>query len=273
MRSHIGRSLEPRLRTHQMVGALSVLAGAVALWRVLSDGEPLWLVVQAGGVTFLCWAIGRELDPDRQATALLAAALVGTWAVVGLPVQLFPAAAALLAARILAETTGRRPLVTDLLFVGIFAAAVSYTPVGFVFGFVLAVSFYVDTRLSDEPDQRAVIAAGLSALGSAGVATFTGAFPQAIPPIEPALAASFVGLALLTVLREPPQPTSVVDSRRKGTFLRPDRVHAARIAVALGIVAGGLLAGDDAAAVVPMAIVLALSLASSEIERAARSRR
>ena len=64
-----------------------------------------------------------------------------------------------------------------------------------------------------------------------GDPTLADAIPQGIPEVRPVLAIPLGLLALVTVAREPPQPTSQVDSRRK-TFLKPGRLHAARIAIA-----------------------------------------
>lgn len=265
--------MDPGLRSNQIILALTGLAGLTGLGAFLFLDKSVWSPVVAAGVTFLAWAIGRELDPDRHATALLsAAAALGVWFIVDIGLGLLAIGGFLGITRIIAETTGRRPLNTDLIVVVIGAAAISFTSPGFVAGFGLAVSIYVDNRMAHEPNPNALLASLVAAVGSTVVATLTGAFPQQIPEVQPVFALATAVLALLAVVREPPDPTSQVDSRRR-SFIRRDRIHAARITVGLLLVVGALISGSESLGLMPVAIVLAFSLASSELERIARARR
>ena len=271
-RSHVGRGLDLGIWSNRAILGLSLIAavaGVVA--TVIFDGSP-WLAVQAGLVTFLVWALTRELDPDRDSTALIAAALAGVWAILGLPVDLLAIGGLVIGARLVAETTGRRPLRTDLFAIAIGAIAISFTPLGFVAGFGIAIAIYVDSRMSDEHNRDALIAALVAATGSAVVVSLSGAFPTQLPPVQPPFVLAVAALTLVAVLREPPQPTSVVDSRR-GNLLSGNRIHASRILVGGLTVAGALVAGPEASALAPVAAALALSLASSEAVRITRTGR
>lgn len=271
-RSHVGRGLDLGIWSNRAILGLSLIAavaGVVA--TVIFDGTP-WLAVQAGLVTFLVWALTRELDPDRDSTALIAAALAGVWAILGLPVDLLAIGGLVIGARLVAETTGRRPLRTDLFAIAVGAIAISFTPLGFVAGFGIAIAIYVDSRMSDEHNRDALIAALVAATGSAVMVSLSGAFPTQLPPLQPPFVLAVAALTLVAVLREPPPPTSVVDSRR-GNLLSGNRIHASRILVGGLTVAGALVAGPEASALAPVAAALALSLASSEAVRITRTGR
>jgi hypothetical protein len=175
----------------------------------------------------------------------------------------------LLVARLLVETTGRRPLPGDLFVVALAATLMSFTPMGWVVGFGLAVAIYVDERMAEESSRVALLAALGAAVGSSVVTTLGDAFPRALPTFRPILIAATGLLALIAVLREPVDPVSFVDSRNK-RFLRRDRVHAGRAAIGVLVFLGAIVSGEAALAVVPMALVVATALASTEVERLQR---
>ena len=270
-RSHVGRPFDFRLRSNQAAVGLTLLAGAVAVGLVVFAERSPWLIVNAGGITFVSWALTREIDPDRAVTATLAAIAGGVWVLADFPVALLALGGLILVGRLIVESTGRRPLTTDLIPIAIYGMAISFTAAGWVAGFAIAIAIYLDNRMADDRHEYATVIALVTAMGASAIATLTGAFPQELPEVRPILATALGVLALIAVLREPPTPTSQVDSRRK-TFLRSDRLHAARVVVAMTLFAAALLAGEAGDEIVPGAIALALSLASSEIERIQRSR-
>jgi len=136
-------------------------------------------------------------------------------------------------------------------------------------GFGLAVAIYVDQRMADEPTRAALLAALAAAVGSSVVTSLGGAFPQVLPTLRPFLTASLGLLAVFAVLREPVDPVSFVDSRNK-RFIRRDRVHAGRALAGLLVFFGSIVSGEPVLAVVPMALVVATALASTEVERLRR---
>jgi hypothetical protein len=269
IRSHIMRALDPANPWNRAILILSFVAGAIgALLTVVIDRD-LILAIQAGGATFLSWALVRELDPDRQVSSITAAVFGGAWALVGLPTTLLPFAGLLVISRLLVETTGRRPLLTDLAALAILATAISYTPLGWVMGFGLAIAISVDDRMSDEHNRAALLAAIAAAIGSSVVVTLAEALPESLPTIRPLLVTATGFLALFAAAREPMQPVSFVDSRNKRLLTR-DRLQAGRVAAGVLIFVGALVSGEDAMAVVPMGFALAIALVSTEVGRIQR---
>jgi hypothetical protein len=268
-RSHLLRPLDPTDPWNRAVLALSVVAGLAGGYLTLAHDRETFLAIEAAGYTFLGWALARELDPDRQVPAIALAILAGTWALLGYGTVLLPFVGLLMTARIVVETTGRRPLPTDLAGMAVLATVISFTPLGWVVGFGLAIAIYIDDRMSGEPSRAALLAALGAAIGSTAVATLSDAFPRSLPITRPLLIAALGVMALIAVIREPLDPVSFVDSRSK-KFLRKDRLHAGRALCAIVLFVGALVSGTEAPDVLPMALVVALSLVSSEVERARR---
>lgn len=271
-RSHVTRPLDPTSPWNRAILGLSAAAGLVGVYLTLAHDRESLLAVQAAGSTFLTWALARELDPDRQVPAIALAALAGVWALLGFEAAILPLAGLLMTARLIVATTGRRPLPTDLAVMASLATVISFTPLGWTMGFGLAVAIYVDDRMSAEPSRLALLAALSAAVGSSVVASLSGAFPRTLPTVDPVLAAALGILAVIAVLREPLDPVSFVDSRSK-RFLRRDRLHAGRAVGAILVFLGALVSGATAPAVVPMAVVVAVAIASTEAERLHRASR
>ena len=233
-------------------------AAAVAARAAGSGAEVLW----APAHTFLMWALGREIDPDRNWTALIAAFAAGVWVLLGLDVVGAPAlAAVMLAARVATNTTGRRPLVSDLIGLAAFAAAVSLTPAGWVGGLGLAVGLYIDDRMSGEPTLAGALAAAGAGLSASGAAALGRVFLQTAPGARPIFTIGVGAVALLSVVRSTPTPVAIVDS---GTPVARSRLHAARALVGALVFAAALVLGRGAFAVGPVALTLALSLAPAD---------
>jgi hypothetical protein len=268
-RSHIVRPLDAASPWNRAILGLTAVAGVAGLFLTLFFDHDLFLAVEAGGQTFLSWALVRELDPDRQYSAIIAAVVGGTLALVGLPTAVLAFVGLLMTARIVVETTGRRPLPTDLAAMSILATLISFNTVGWVMGFGLAISLYVEDRMAAEHNRQALFAAIGGAVGSSAVVTLSGALPEATPSIRPLLAALVGLLALVAVAREPADPVSFVDSRSK-RFLRGDRLHMGRALCGLLVFAGVLISGDSAEAMIPMAAALAVAQVSGELETFSR---
>ena len=271
-RSHLTRPLDPRSPSNAAISGLTLLAAAIAGVLALAGDRTLWLPMLAAGATFLTWALGRELDPDHQLTALIAAVPAGSLVLLGHEVSILVTLTVMMTARLVVATTGRTPLPGDLAAMVVLAGAVSFTPLGWVAGFGLAVAIYLDDRMAETHFGRATVAAIGAAVASTVVATLTDALPGALPPVRPMLILALGALALIAVARDPVAPSSFVDSRRK-SLLVPERLHAGRALVGLVLFFGGLLDSNQNVVLGTMALALALALGADATERVRRGRR
>jgi len=247
-----------------LLGVGLVAAAAVALTGGPASAwwTPAYIV--------LIWALGRELDPDHSSTALIAAVGGGVWVLAGFdPGAMTALLGLVIAARLVLNSTGRRPLLADYIAMGVIGAAISFTITGWVGGVGIALAMYIDSRMADENRQMGIVAAGLTALAASIVVTAARAFPQEVPDVRSAVVIGIGLVALVAVVREPETPTSLVDSRMK-TPLSQGRLHATRAMIGVLIFVGAFLNGPDALAMAPAAGVMVLALMSSEVERIRR---
>lgn len=264
-RSHLARSLDLRLRSNQALILIVVISAgtAVVLWL---GGEPA-AIFMAPVQAFLVWGIVREIDPDHQWSALVAAIATAGWALLGEPVlSALPALGLLVAARLITATTGRRPLVIDLVGVAVIGVAVAFTVAGWIAGFGVALALYLDDRRAPASIGIQVAASTITAIGATVVATATGAFPERPPEIVPYLVVVAGVLAVVLVAREPSLPQSRVDARYAGP-LDQARLHISRATTGVLVFAMTLLVGAAAVELVPLLAALALVAVSNETVR------
>ncbi len=272
-RSHVTRPLDPGNRWNAVILGLTGLAFVVGVALVLTLDRPPTFPVAASGVVFLSWAVTRELDPDHQPGAVIAALVGGAWALSGMPIAILPFVGLLVVTRLLVESTGRRPLVTDLAVLVLLAGVISITSLGWVMGFGVAVAIDFDDRLAPTRSRQGMLASIGAAVAATVVVKITSALPAALgPSLSPALIVATGSLAIVAVARTPIAPISFADSRSK-TFLRSDRLHAGRAVAGALLFFGSVLDSDDGRAVVPMALALVISLVAEEVERLRRARR
>lgn len=266
-RTHVGRGLPSPGPTRLILVLVAAAAvGAVTVWATGGPAQTLWAPVHV----YVTWVLLREIDPDHDWTAILAGLAAGVWALFGLEIAGALAIGAMaIAARLVLNSTGRRPLTTDLVVIALGATIVSYTTIGWVAGFGLAVSIYVDDRMATKQTSPAVAAAAMGALGTSLIATASGAFPQQLPEYRPLLLVALGVVSLIAVIREPEPPTSQVDSKRKN-FMETRRLHGARSLIGVLLFVAAFLAGAEAVAMVPAAIGMILALISNELERVRR---
>lgn len=166
----LGRPIEldvPTNRAIMVVSAAVVLLGT-GLQLTSGLGLPasaLWGVV-AGASGFLAWAIARELDPDRDYAAFLAAAaaLLAVWL---LPRPNFAALLwVLLLQRVLNRSTGLRATWIDASAILGLTAWLTWQW-SWVFGVVSAAALVLDARLSDPQARHRWFAVGCLAVAGA----------------------------------------------------------------------------------------------------------
>lgn len=269
IRTHLGRDLDLRLPSNLAlvvtIGAAGIIAGLIWLNGNLGDR---WL---APGAALVYWILTREIDPDHWWTATLASIFTATWVLLGYEsVSLLAIAALGMAARLIAGSTGRRPLLSDLLVVGAGGIAIGYTFAGWVGGFGLAVAIFLEWSYRDTSTRVSPVVAGATAAGTTVVATLSGAFPQSVPDTDRSSLLLIGALALYLIVREPAPHISVVDARHSAA-LEATRVHVARIVVGLALFTITLGDGLSLAVVAPLAVTMTLVAISNEIPTTPRT--
>jgi len=176
--SGIGRPVDPACPTNRailLLLALALVVGAVLAVRASSGGLGAGLAgANAGLSTFLAWALTRELSPDDNAAAFLAAALAWfAWLLAGEQSLLSPVVV-LMSLRLVNRSTGRAALASDtLLLLPLFVFA-AWTE-SWTLAVVGAAALALDGVLPTAPGQAMRRSHRLLALFLAGFAALLGA--------------------------------------------------------------------------------------------------
>lgn len=180
-RSHLWRALDLAVPSNRLavlaLAVVTVVAGLlVAELSEAGIGAALLTGLRYGVGAFLAWALGRELDPDRIATARAALLVFLVLAWLG-PPDLGALVALLLATRIVLRSTGRAPTTLDLGVVVLVAGVAATSAAGFVAALGLAWALHVDRRLPDPaPDRPAEVAAAAAGAVAVAVTIVAGSF-------------------------------------------------------------------------------------------------
>lgn len=239
----IGRQLDIDHASNRFVVTVSVIAGTIAGAIALLDGDglpaALWAGVLAGGAAFLAWAIARELDPDDATSANLAAVAGFAVALIGDPF-LAAAGAVLLAARIVARTTGIPPQPIDLLVLVGFAAYLGSRPAGLIAAMAIGVALVADRMLPGRTPAANLLGGVLAIAAAATVAAVAGEWPEWTAPGTAGLAVAALGLAGALVSFTIPEPDSTADAHdRRLHHIRMQWARVLAVATGLGYVAIG----------------------------------
>lgn len=238
--SSIGRPVDPAYPTNRAIAGLSLgVLVAVLLVSMLAGAEPPEALVRglvwAAGF-FLAWALAREVDPDRPASAFVAAglSLPALW-VFGRPgfAALF---LALLALRIVNRTVGPPAKAIDtVLMLGV-AALVGWQGHPVVAG-MAAAAFLLDGLL--RTPLRIHLAAAGAALAAAGLgASMLG---PTVPPDGGTWIALVAALPFVQVIRRSATPTAVSDV--DALPLHGVRVRAAQVLALVTVFGAALVEG------------------------------
>lgn len=255
----LARSIDPRLPSHRRVLAVATVA-AVAAWAYAggsSDG--LRIAFNAGVASFLAWAIGRELDPDRPAAGLAGAALSAVMSILIGPSLLLVTVITLLTLRVLHRSTGLPPTLLDLLALLGVAYAGSQSTSGWAVGLALAFAVARDHRLPDPAPRRQLIAAFLIAAAATASAVAGGVpYDWAVPTLSESglLVAGVVAALSLRIYA----PASVTD--HTGRPIDAVRLQSARMgALGTGVLTAALSGSAGIAALSPLwSAVIAVAL-------------
>lgn len=129
-RTALGRAIDPRFRSNVLAVTVTVATAAVfGLYNYFAADALASTWLTAAGAVFLSWAIGRELDPDRNASAYVAMAVAFVYAIFA-PASLLLATGVLLATRMISGTAGPGLQRLDVLAVIGLAALLGTSAVG-----------------------------------------------------------------------------------------------------------------------------------------------
>jgi len=226
-----------------VLSALAVAVGGVILQLVL--GEELlqgvsWGIA-AGLAVFLAWALGRELDPDHDLSAFVAAGL----ALIGLLLFDSPSLLALfwmlVLLRILNRTFGLPARILDSVLLLGLGSWLTWQG-NWSYGLMTALAFFLDSRLSS-PHRRHLFFAAVGLLVTVVLFGVSGSMPGEGKPSLLAILA-VVGMSILFV-------PAIVASRQLSTVgdatgepLNPRRVQAAQVMTLLTGIQMTLWEGD-----------------------------
>mgnify|MGYP003668694374 FL=1 len=153
--SSIARPLEPQYPTNRAVlialPLIALVTGGAAFF-LRDAGLAGAASAGLGGLlaAFLAWALGREVDPDRNEAAFIAMALTVLAVGLGWTPALWVLALALMATRIVVRTVGQAAKLTDLGLVTVLAGLAvfvdGYWAMGLVAGFAMAVDLLYDRK-------------------------------------------------------------------------------------------------------------------------------
>jgi hypothetical protein len=242
----IGRPVDARYPTNLAIVILTMLvtAGAAA-WKWLA-GAPLvdsamW-GIGAGLATFLTWVLGRELDPDHDLSAFVAAGLaLVALPILGLP-QLLPLFWMVVAVRVVNRTVGlpARPLDSlALLGLGLWLT----WQAGWLYGLITAATLFLDgwlpPRLRRHLLLSAIMLTATVTMTLLGAATPLGGWDSAPLQWLYALTAILFAITIVTL----PEAKALCDAT--GEPLRPARVRAGQVLALVTALLLASLAGEQ----------------------------
>lgn len=195
--SHLGRAVDPRYPSNRLIVVLATLAGVlVGLGEQANGlrlGEAAPRAVSAAFVVFLAWAVARELDPDVNFSATVAAVLAFV-AYVGLgSASLWPVLALMMLARICNGVVGLPPLVVDYGYTLAVVALALGSGMGVVAWIGVAVLLY----------QASIGNHRWVALGAAGVALAMGGYALTQTVEREGAAGVLIGAGVIGALAVP----------------------------------------------------------------------
>lgn len=259
----VGRLVDPRYPSNLAIAILTVLTtvGATACrWvagSTLVDGA-LW-GIGAGLAIFLAWAVARELDPDHDLSAFVAAALaILALAALGLP-PLLPLFWVLLTMRIVNRTVGlpARPLDSlAVLSLGLWLA----WQASWIYGLMTATALFLDSWLAPRLARHRVLAAivlvATGVLAVLGRTAAQGGWDSI--PLTWLFALTTILFSLSMVTLEPAK--ALCDET--GEPVRPQRVRFAQgLALITALLLAGLAGQEGMMALLPLwAAMLAVAL-------------
>lgn len=181
--SSLARPVEAKYPTNLAVIILMpVIAIGLFGWLVFNGGEMMASIRTAviGVLTaFLVWALGREMDPDHNATAFIAMGLSVLLTGLGYPFALLSLAAILFAVRLVNRTVGPAAKITDIIALTGLSLAAVFLDGAWWIGGIAIIALIIDAVFEKPPlaNILAALVLGLAlgfAVFSSGTGLFTG---------------------------------------------------------------------------------------------------
>jgi hypothetical protein len=202
----LGRSIEPRLRSHRIVFAGALTSSVLYAGIAAINDRPMSDAFIAGLVVFIAWAIGRELDPDRPNTGAWAMPFAFAAAVYDMPSAL-AAAIAMIGLRVVAGTIGARVTWLDVVALALIGFGSGSEQVLWIVGLVIGM------WLLSAPEVGSL---RYLALGSLVVGLFAGAWfaePASVEITQDAYLLAALGGVVMMLAMKPAVMISNTDAR------------------------------------------------------------
>lgn len=218
---------------------MALVSLAAHRWAVGSAwGEP----VTVGLATFLSWAIGREIDPDRVVIANLSCIAGGVLALVVPGVSAGAMYLVLVAIRVVVRTTGLAPRWTDLAAHLPIAVWLARSPSGWATGMALAFALGLDACRPPHAQRSQLWWSAATAVAVTITTTLSGALGDWTPPRTPLLILAVAGLVATRTIVSPEPVSSVGDLT--GGPLDPSRLRLGRTMALVTVATTALVAGE-----------------------------
>lgn len=235
MPTNLGRTIDPRLPSNLIILVIAAAATVLVGIARLSNGMPIAEValhaVGTGVFTVLAWAVGREIDPDNNLSAQVAAVLFALVMLYWDLPNLLAVGAVIACVRILTRSTGLPPKLLDSVILVGLAGLVTVVSDHWIIGLTIGGTFLLDALLTDPDRPKDLIFAALATGITIGIALLINPTPRN-PYIETPLNAVVILTALIysgIVLRAMPAVQSTADYT--GEQLNNRRVLAGRLLV------------------------------------------
>lgn len=215
--SGLSRTLDPRVPSNRNILILAVLAGILVALHRLAAGLPLVDVAlqstAAGIMTTLTWAIGRELDPDYNLSAYIAALLMVIALLAGLVSHILLTLLMVASLRVVNRTTGLPVRLTDALALSALSALIIWLDGFWMAGILLSAAFALDALLPRPNMPHSLIYSALALTTAVAVTALIDVPIWNRVISEPTGVATILVslLYVMVVLRAAPQLTSTGD--------------------------------------------------------------
>lgn len=139
----LGRSIDVRYPTNRLI---LIIAAISAVIGIFTSGD--WLIgLKIGGTIFLTWAMGRELDPQREYGAFVGVALALYSLFIPFEVELMEIFFFILALRLISTTCGKQPTWFDSLTVLGIAGYLSYSSDNLIYILIAFIGVFLSGAL------------------------------------------------------------------------------------------------------------------------------